>query len=272
MRRIFALILACMLGVEAMLVVSLSEVEASEASVPTCVMLKFINKTRFQKLEPEAKLSDLVVEKLVASGRFRLKETRPIDQDAEAQLYDINQRYAEAIAETGEGNFDGLFEGKEADVLQDARMGQKISPELTAAIGKAHGAEYLIQGSIIGLSRGTERDGKFDLVAGIAGMIAGQFGDTGRAVGNIARDSKKTYTGTTMKNDLRIIKADTGEVVWHKEILCASKQDKVKVGDISAGSDQLNMNLYELALEQAAQKIVDELIADMDKGELFGGI
>lgn len=245
--------------------------QAVAGESPSCVMLKFVNKTRFKKLAPEAKLSDLVMEKLVASGRFRLKETRPIDKNLENQLYDENQRFAGAAEAAKAGNFDQVFSSSgEAASIDNAQMGQSVSAELTALIGREHGADYLIQGTILGIARGTEGDHKFNAAASITGMIAGQFGGWGDVARDIARDTKKTYTGTTLKNDMRIIKADTGEVVWHKTILCSSKQDKVQVGMISAGSDQLSMELYEKALDQAAQKIVDELILEMNKGELFG--
>ena len=60
-------------------------------------------------------------------------------------------------------------------------------------------------------------------------------------------------------------------MIWEKNIISVSKQEKLKVADIaSVGSDKLSMNLYELSLDQAAQKIVDELIADLDKGLLSG--
>lgn len=246
-------------------------VQAEENDPTSCVMLKFVNKTRFKRLAPEEKLSDLVVEKLVASGRFHLKESRPIDKNIENQLYDENQRFAGAADAAKAGNFDEIFaSSNEASSIDSSQMGQSVSPELTAAIGREHGVKYLIQGTILGIARGTESDYGFNTAASLFGAIAGHFGGGwGDAIKDIAQSTKKTYTGTTLKNDLRIIKAETGEVIWHKEIICSSKQDKVQVGMISAGSNQLSMELYEKALDQAAQKIVDELIADMDKGKIF---
>ena len=246
-------------------------VQAEEIDSTSCVMLKFVNKTRFKRLVPEEKLSDLVVEKLVASGRFHLKETRPIDKNIENQLYDENQRFAGTAEAAKAGNFDEMFaSGNEAASIDSSQKGQSVSPELTAAIGREHGANYLIQGTILGIARGAEADHKFNAGASLFGALAGHFGGAwGNVVKDIAQDTKKTYTGATLKNDMRIIKAETGEVVWHKEIICSSMQDKVQVGMISAGSSQLSMELYEKALDQAAQKIVDELIADMDRGKLF---
>ena len=69
------------------------------------------------------------------------------------------------------------------------------------------------------------------------------FGIGGRIVADVANNSEKTYTGTTIQSDLRIIKASTGEVVWNKCVMSTSKQDKVKVGEVAVGNNQVNMNL-----------------------------
>lgn len=270
-KKIFQVVLTLVFCVSSLFVCA-QPAQAVTVELPSCVMLKFVNKTRFKKLAPEVKLSDLVMEKLVASGRFRLKETKPIDKNVEAQLYDENQRFAEASEAAKSGNFDKVFaSSSEASTIDSAQIGQSVSPELTASIGREHGANYLIHGTILGIARGSEEDHKFNSAASLFGAIAGHFGGAwGDVVKDIAQDTKKTYTGTTLKSDMRIIKAETGEVVWHKEIICSSMQDKVQVGMISAGSSQLSMELYEKALDQAAQKIVDELITEMGKGKLFG--
>ncbi|MBP3817101.1 MAG: hypothetical protein J6H31_02260 [Butyrivibrio sp.] len=245
-------------------------VEAAEEN--SFVMMKFVNNTRFKKLAPENKLSDLVMEKLVASGKIHLKETRPIDEHIDMELFDENYRANQAVAEAEKGNLDALFEIRKATSMANSHRGQIISPQITMRIGKEHGAEYLIQGTILGISRGTTEDPGTSVLTNIAGIVAGKWGgSSGARVGAVLRDTKQTYTGVNIQSDLRVIRADTGEVIWEKNIISVSKQEKLKVADIaSVGSDKLSMNLYELSLDQAAQKIVDELIADLDKGLLSG--
>lgn len=236
------------------------------------VMMKFVNKTRFKQLAPENKLSDLVMEKLVASGKIRLKETRPIDAHIDTELFDENYRVNQDINEAENGNLDALFETRKASSMETSHRGQIISPQITSRIGQEHGAEYLIQGTILGISRGTTEDPNNSFWMDMAGMVAGKWGgSSGAVVGDVLRDTKQTSTGVNIQSDLRVIRAATGEVIWEKSVISASRQDKTKVADIvSVGSDQMNMNLYEIALDQAAQKIVDEILADLDKGALSG--
>ncbi|WP_407398487.1 hypothetical protein [Anaerovibrio sp.] len=262
---ITAIMLAC---------VELSSVPALAQRIEnthSCVLMKFVNKTRFKKLAPEEKLSDLVMEKLVASGKFNLKEIRPIDAVVENELYNANTRSERLVNEAKRGNYDALFENEQAVSILEAYQGQIISPEQTAAIGKKHGAEYLIQGTILNVSMGKTEDRSTSVTSGFAGIMAGVWGgDTGRRVAGVLCDTKKIYSGSNIQCELRVIKAANGEIVWHDMITAASKQEKIKIADLaSAGTDELSMNLYEMALDQAAQKIVDELLADVDEGEVF---
>ena len=65
-----------------------ANVMQAEAANPTCILMKFTDDTRFDRIESAASLSDLVMEKLIMTGKFNLKETRPIDAQIEALLYD----------------------------------------------------------------------------------------------------------------------------------------------------------------------------------------
>lgn len=251
-----------------MLPALLSQVEAAGQNY--CVLMKFVNHSRFKQMEPEIKLSDLVMEKLVASGKIKLKETRPIDEQIDTELYDEDYRSSKTIAEAEKGNLDALFDIRQASSMDMAHKGQIISPQITARIGKEHGADYLIQGTITGIARGTVEDNQASIVNNITGMLAGKWGgETGKKVGGVVKDTKKTTTGVNVRTEMRVLKAATGEVIWERTVISASRQDKTKVGEVvSVGSDQMNMNLYEIALDQAAQRIVDELLADVEKGVL----
>ena len=70
------------------LIGTISTVVAEESRKPNCVMIKFVNDTRYQKIDVASELSDLVMEKLIVSGNFNFIETKPIDADMESMLYD----------------------------------------------------------------------------------------------------------------------------------------------------------------------------------------
>ena len=57
------------------------------------------------------------------------------------------------------GDYNAMFEGPgfsedKAQSIATASLGQKLSPGITNQIGQMHGAEYLIQGTIINLGDG----------------------------------------------------------------------------------------------------------------------
>lgn len=248
-------------------------------AAPPCVMLRFEDDTRFDRVESAGTLSDLVMEKLLNSGRFNFKETKPINAEMEKKLY------AERIAEfeDAEGaveaeNYSILFEGvgfqeNRAQSIASARLGQIVSPEITSEIGDDNGAEYLIQGTILNLGTGgwIETDkmmiAKFatTAVSALASQSAASFlGPLGLLASAVPQ---KTSMG--VQADMRIIKAATGEVVWQKRITGANSKTSYNLSGIKIGNDKLNGEMYYKSMEDAAQKIADAVIADADSGALF---
>ena len=256
----------------------------SAAENPTCVLMKFTDDTRFDLIESTATLSDLVMEKMVASGKFNLKETRPIDQNMEAMLYDEKKRELAGMQSAyNYGNFNDLFEGPgfnetKAQSIATASVGQIVTPSITSAIGNAHGADYLIQGTIINLGTGDWWNDDYQKISTavntvsaltgtpVAAKAAGMLGPLGSILGSI---SVKT-TGVGVQSDLRIIKASTGEVIWNKRFTGIGSQKQIGLMyGIKIGSTKLNADLYAKGMDKAAQKMVDALIADMEQNKLF---
>lgn len=248
------------------------------AASPTCILMKFTDDTRFDKIESAASLSDLVMEKMIASGKFNLSETRPLDENIEIKLYDENLRdlnYLTTAIETGD--FNPLFEGegfdeRKAQSIASAQVGQIITPEITQTIGKAHDAEYLIQGTIINLGTGAWWSDDYAVLSGALNLAnalmtsALPLGGMGDLIGGV--DIGKTGIG--VQCDLRIINASTGEVVWSKRVVGVDEQVSISLSLITIGNRKLNNNLYAKAMDKAAQKIVDAMVADMATGKLFG--
>ena len=230
------------------------------AEEPTCILLKFSNDTRYKNIDSAAVLSDLVIEKLLASGKFNFNETRPIDEDIEAKLYDVKTRELLNLT-TGlqNKNLNPLFEGQGFDKTQaqsigTADVGQIISPSITSAIGNAHGAQYLIQGTVINMGNGT-------------------WGD----IDNPSKEISAKTSGIAIQTDLRVIKASTGEVVWRKIVTGEKKTTLVDLGKVISfagfspkiGSSKLTSDIYNQALNDAATKISAAMIEDLNAGRLF---
>ena len=217
---------------------------ASAADTPTCVLMKFTDDTRYAKIESAPSLSDLVMEKLLTSGKINFKETNYINQDMEYLLYE--ERAAEfrnAESAIRNNNFSVLFEGagyngEKAQTIVTAQVGQFVSPAITSAIGRQHGAEYLIQGTIRNLGTGDWMDMTIQNAVSYAQTATqlmsylGQAGSTLAALGPIgmlaglASNVQMKVTGVAVQADLRLIKAETGEVVWKKMVTGKKTQKK----------------------------------------------
>jgi len=294
---------------------------ASAAENPSCVLMKFTDDTRFDLVESAASLSDLVMEKLIASKKFRLMETNPIEEDIEIKLYNEKLRdlrfLEEAVKKAEEPveiptvenpkidtpedlkvdaeklksvkepviedlkidavkkveprviDLTPLFEGvgfdeKRAQSIATAQTGQIIDPEITSAIGKAHNAEYLIQGTIINLGTGNWWNEDFENISNALNTFSGLANTSVPLgmVGDILSGLDVGKIGVGVQCDLRVIKAETGEVVWSKRVVGVHDQVNLSLGIVSFGNRKLNNNFYAKAMDRAAQKIVDLLVAD----------
>ena len=260
----------------------------SAADTPTCVLMKFTDDTRYEKIESAPSLSDLVMEKLLASGKINFKETQYIDKDMEYLLYE--ERAAEfknAESAVRNNNFSVLFEGagyngEIAQSIVTAQVGQFISPAITSEIGKQHGAEYLIQGTIRNLGTGDWMDMTvqnavsyantatqlMSFMGAAGGTALSALGPVGMLAG-LASAVQTKVTGVAVQADLRLIKADSGEVVWKKLVTGKETQKKYTLAFISVGSDKLNNEMYAEAMNNVADAIANAIIEDIDAGKLF---
>lgn len=251
---------------------------------PSCVLMRFTDDTRYDRVESAATLSDLVMEKLLNSGKFNFKETKVIDKNLEKLLYDEkaavfqNARYA-----MNYGDYNTLFEGqgfneKWAQSIASARLGQIVSPVIVSSIGRQHNAEYLIQGTILNLGSGDWMENKIADAAQYANTAMSMMGGSGAAnmmgplgpLSSLASSINVKKTGIGVQADLKVIKVSTGEVIWQKEVVGKDTQKQISLfGGIKIGSDKLNNDMYYKAMENTAQSIADALIADSDAGKMF---
>lgn len=251
---------------------------------PSCVLMRFTDDTRYDRVESAATLSDLVMEKLLNSGKFNFKETKVIDKNLEKLLYDEkaavfqNARYA-----MNYGDYNTLFEGqgfneKWAQSIASARLGQIVSPVIVSSIGRQHNAEYLIQGTILNLGSGDWMENKIADAAQYANTAMSMMGESGAAnmmgplgpLSSLASSINVKKTGIGVQADLKVIKVSTGEVIWQKEVVGKDTQKQISLfGGIKIGSDKLNNDMYYKAMENTAQIIADTLITDADAGEIF---
>ncbi|MBQ6004858.1 MAG: hypothetical protein IJL14_01250 [Selenomonadaceae bacterium] len=254
-----------------LLIMAVLMIMPTAVAAPTCVLMKFTDDTRFDRIESAASLSDLVMEKMIADGRFNLTETRPLDENIEIKLYNENLRDKNYLLEAmNSGDFNPLFEGEgfdenKAQSIATAQVGQIITPSITQAIGKAHNAEYLIQGTIINLGTGAWWSDDYAELSSALNLATSlmtssiPLGGLGNLIGGVEIGK----IGIGVQCDVRIIKAATGEVIWAKRVVGISEQVNLSLGLITIGSRKLNNNLYTKAMDKAAQKVVNAMAEEL---------
>ena len=250
---------------------------------PTCILMKFTDDTRYDSIESAEALSDMLMEKLFETGKFNFKETKPIDSDIEITLYDEKMRDLKKLIDAEKsGDYSPLFESdgfdeKKAQSIATAQVGQIISPKITSQIGKDHNAEYLIQGTIINLGTGDWINEDFSKLSSaintattiITSTAAPALASTLGPLGNILQMMELKTLGIGVQADVRIIKAETGEVIWNKRFVGYGEQKAVEMGFISFGPAKLSNKLYVQGMEKVTKKIVDAMLEDMKNGTLF---
>lgn len=231
-------------------------VQVSAYANPSCILMRFTDDTRFDRIDSAGTLADLLLEKLLASGKFNFKETKVIPEDMEKLLYDEKTTmFSRARYGIASGNFNELFEGpgfreELAESIASARLGQIVSPDIVSCIGREHGAEYMLQGTILNLGTGQWLEEQ----------------DYTSPADRYVQESKACIG---VQADMKLIKTDTGEVVWKKEITATKERKKTTVLIFDFGSDTLNEEMYFKMMDAAAQQLADALIEDVDSGTLF---
>ena len=145
----------------------------------------------------------------------------------------------------GSDDFDAIYDGVAGQACLQ-RIGDKVNPDKTKYLGEAHHAEYLLHGSIDYLGTG---ESSF-----MSPFPAYDF------------SYRAPYLDAVVT--IRLIKADTGEVVWLTQQRGASKESLWKYKGVAIGSDELNNQLFVEALEKISKKVMKQMSEDMKKGVL----
>lgn len=227
------------------------------ADSPTCAFLKFSNESRYQNLGIAENFSDIILEKILTKTKINVVEAEISDKKLESMFYNeqfrniINAKHA-----INSNNLSLMFESEifnvdksHANSISQAEVGQIFFPEITKKIGEDFGAEYLIQGTIINLGNGVW-----------------------------AGDGDSITTAIGIQCDLKIIKTETGEVIWKKNF--SGYGSETSTGGrhyygmgvsnyVPAETPKLESKMYSKLLEKASNEIIKSLIDDYKAGRLF---
>lgn len=223
----------------------------------TCAMLTFSDNTRFYKIGGAGMLSDLVLEKLVASGKLSFKETKPLAGDSVMQLYDEDGKMYKIINQCrATGNYNPVFEGRQFDTtyarsVDLAVEGDIVEPELVQQIGRESSVKYLIQGTIDNYGTGKGEDW-----LGFASLFVPFL--------HVSSDESILGVSCTM----RVIEAETGKVVWCKKMYEQASVTSVDIGKVSVGTDEMNSKMYYDAMNKVAEKLSATFLEDLQMHKL----
>lgn len=208
----------------------------SANSMPTIVVLGFDDKTQYEEIGTKEIAADLVLEELINSEHFDVMERKIVRIQEEERLYGTDKAAKDAIQKEDFSYFLGSYTNitKKKIGIQTAQEGDYLDTEMTRKIGEKHQAEFLLCGIVNGVGSGEKNERK------------------------PLWKEKDSYLWADIT--LKLIRAETGEVVWVQQVEGKAKNRLIGVAGIHVGSDGLSGDLFQGALEDAARKAVSSLI------------
>lgn len=206
------------------------------------VVLSFDDNTPYKSWQTAEVIEELMLSDIMNLPNIDLMERSTVKEAIIAEQ-SLNGSNADNIVDTDD--FDAIYDGVAGQACLQ-RIGDKVNPDKTKYLGEAHHAEYLLHGSIDYLGTG---ESSF-----MSPFPAYDF------------SYKAPYLDAVVT--IRLIKADTGEIIWLTQQRGASKESLWKYKGVAIGSDELNNQLFVEALEKISKKVMKQMSEDMKKGVL----
>lgn len=207
----------------------------------TTVMLRFVDNTQYSEINTAKMATELFLTELFDCQYLALVERYHVEEalNAENRMNITEDKKWEAV--DGQ-DFDYLFQMKENDMNKKSR-GDFVPKEETKVIGEKYHADYLVHGTIEFLGTGIASDETLKYFTGIS----------------------RTTPYLTARIVVRLIHANTGEIVWAKRISGISKDNYYEYKGIGGGTKKLNSELFRKALKNACEITRRELTSDFEK-------
>ena len=206
------------------------------------VVLSFDDSTPYKSWQTAEIMEDLLLSDIMNFPDIDLMERSTVKEAVLAEQ-SLNGTSVDNIV--GTDDFDVIYDGVAGQACLQ-KVGDKVNPEKTKYLGEAHHARYLLHGSIDYLGTG---ESSF-----MSPLPAYDFSYKAPCLDAVVT--------------IRLIKADTGEVIWLTQKRGASKESLWKYKGVSIGSDELNNQLFVEALEKISKKVMKQMTEDMKKGIL----
>lgn len=206
------------------------------------VVLSFDDNTPYKSWHTAEVMGDLLLSDIINFPDIDLMERNTVKEVLTAEQ-SLNGSNMENLAATDD--FDIIYDNVAGQACLQ-KLGDKVNQEKSKYLGEVHHAKYLLHGSIDYLGTGESSFmlpfPKYDF------------------------SYKAPYLDAVVT--IRLIKADTGEVIWLTQQRGASKESLWKYKGVAIGSDELNNQLFVEALEKVSKKVMKQLAEDMKNGVL----
>lgn len=242
--RIFCAVLLCMFCV----LVITERVEAA----PTCITLKFTDKSKYSDLSTADLLSDLMMETLMNERKFNFKEVRVLDEDVMSELYIKKGNRLKIFNECKEMNdFSKLFNISDFGIednkklIHEAKEGDVIFPEIMSELSKQYGINHVLHCTINNIA-GSQGNGTFIPIV------------------NIHVDGAKYIK---VHAYIRLIRCQDGKVVWGREIDGQAEKWSGNMSNLSVGDKYPDSSMYYNACNAVVKNFLKELNSEMISGK-----
>ena len=221
-------------------ILGFENVEANTSS--NIVFMTFSDNTTYKKINSPQIFSEYLLNDILDLEEINLVEHSYDEKTLklEKRLTSNESVAKEAIAQN---DFASMFNLGENDINQK-NVGDSVPLEDAKIMGKKYAVGYILHGSVDSLSSGIKETSAL----------------------SIGVTERNPYIEAVVT--ARIVDTQDGKVIWSKSVKGIGKDSYISTKHISAGTSELNSELFYEALEKASKKLVKELAKDLEKGKL----
>lgn len=216
----------------------------AEKNSASAVVITFADRTPYSELHTNKIIEPRLVEELTSLPELSLMEHFAI-QEALTVEKKLNTTIDNVSAVVDNADFEKVFEAVNSNVTNKG-TGAGILPAKTRMIGKKYHADYLIHGTIDYLGKNSKHI-----------MIP---------LKNSLFEMNNPYLEAVVT--IRIIKAETGKVVWKKQEKGVSKESLIQFKGVTLGTGEFNNTMFREAMDKISIKIAKDLKEDLSLKKL----
>ena len=234
MRRAIQVILACVL--------CFFILPAHAAQKPvSIVFLSFEDNTPYSQMKTNEIIEEYLLEKLLDINSVQVMERMVVKEalDAERKLTISFQDIDEVVANN---DFASVFAASEND-LSNKTKSEHVSSKQTRIIGEKYHADYILHGTIDYLGKG-----KSYMMVPLPKFTV---------------SSENPYLEAWVT--VRLIKAETGEIVWRRKEKGVSKDSLYGIKGFTFGTGEFSNQLFVEAMKKISKKVAKDLSLDIER-------